>query len=127
MRVIMRVMARKASPPTREAILGQQLLHDYFTQSGDNVNALAQRLSIVQSTLQRFYTGETKSVSGVIQSALNYAHNQLNPRITSGIENRDNGPHLMSETDLQLLADRLVAAMEPILVEKLAAIGRQTQ
>lgn len=111
----MRVMPRKAIPDSPEAKVGRKLLDQYFTSTGETLNSLAKQVRVTQSTLHRFYNGQTKTVSPKMQRVLDYAHNQLVQRITLHKKSTESVNSLVQHPDIEQLLRRLIEAIEPVL------------
>ena len=84
-------MPRIALPPTQEAVRARKALKIYLTKERLSANAFAERTGVGQSTLCRFLTGRTKSVTTTIKPVLRYAHIDTDIGIGAGMNPLDNG------------------------------------
>ncbi len=98
---------RPASPESDQT---RRALAQYITRSGHTVNHFAKSHGIGQSTLCRFLSGRTKSVTPRIQALIDSLHNFPIPRITKAHNAR-----------LAASINR-ACALNPRLSEKLAAL-----
>jgi transcriptional regulator with XRE-family HTH domain len=84
-------MPRIAAPPTQDAVRARKALKTYLTKEQLSANALAGITGVGQSTLCRFLTGRTKSVTASIKPVLRYAHIEIDSGIANGMNPLDNG------------------------------------
>lgn len=66
-------MPRIARPSSQSTENMRRAVRGYLKQEGLSVNALAKNAGVEQSTLCRFLSGRTKSVTPIIRSVLSYA------------------------------------------------------
>jgi predicted transcriptional regulator len=114
MHYIIQIMPRIARPETPEAARVRTALIAHIRSSGRSVNAFAQERNIQQSTLWRFLSGRTKTVTPSIRAVINSLHNFSIP----GIDAAAAAPH---NARLAAAVDR-VCAINPRLSESLASL-----
>lgn len=66
-------MPRIEQPHTSEALSARVALENYARANGLTTNALAKAAGVGQPVLQRFMQGQTKTVTPIIQTVLDYA------------------------------------------------------
>lgn len=116
----MRIMPRIARPASPETDEIRRALAQYIIRAGDTVNSFAASHGVGQSTLFRFLSGETKTVTPSIRALVDSLHNFPIPRISEAHNARlaasvsracARNPRLSNE--LAALIDAIIDATNP--------------